>query len=79
MALKLTSITGWQYDRRRALALLNSLGDRAMKRGDDVTREALWSAAYDVEWTLRERAASEITECVRMAYAHLQPAQQVAA
>lgn len=64
----LSSITGWQADRRRAVALLEHQQRlaRAAMRHDEA--DAYWSAAYDVKELLRERAAGTITESCTMPF-----------
>lgn len=70
MALKLASITGWQEERRRALALLNDQLNRARRTGDYDKTDALRYARRDVEGVLREAAAYVIAESVAMRWAH---------
>lgn len=67
----LAAITGWEEDRRRALALLQSLEAQARKRGDTAARWAVATAAVDVQHALRIRAQQDITEGVEMRWAHV--------
>lgn len=65
----LYAITGWQYDRRRALALLRHQEALARNADREVERDTYWSAAYDIELILRERAVMLIEESTTMRYA----------
>lgn len=64
----LLAITGWQADRRRAVALLQHQERlaRAAMRYDEA--DAYWSAAWDVQQLLLERAADRITESCTMPF-----------
>lgn len=79
MALDLASITGWQRDRRRALALLSEQGKRAEARFDARRASALYAARWDVLNALRGLAEAEIAESIGMPYLHHQWPRQVAA
>lgn len=70
MAPKLASITGWQEDRRRALVLLRTQHQRALRRFAHEEAWALAAAARDVLDTLRDRAAADIAEGCEMRWAH---------
>lgn len=72
----LAAITGWQYDRRRALALLRHQEQMARDGHRHDEADAYWSAAYDIELMLRKHAEAAISESttmpfVRGYYAHL--------
>ncbi len=73
MALKLASITGWQEERRRALALLTHKADLAWNRCQWELADALHAARRDVESTLRQMAADAIAEGMHMRWAHEEP------
>lgn len=62
----LSAITGWQYDRRRAIAALGYLEEQARRDGDEQTAMAMWSAAYDLTTILMQHAESVIAESVDM-------------
>lgn len=66
----LTAIVGWQYDRRRAIAVLDHHQALARRRGDEATAMAMWSAAYDLRTLLLDRAGHAISESVEMFWAH---------
>ena len=70
MANKLASISGWQQERRRALALLTAQIKRASARCDWATVDALHAARRDVRASLVDLAQAEITESTHMRYAH---------
>lgn len=66
----LALITGWQYDRRRAVAMLGYLEEEARRDGDTATEMAMWSAAYDLLTILARAAKDKISESVDMPFAH---------
>lgn len=66
----LALITGWQYDRRRAVAMLGYLEEQARRDGDTATEMAMWSAAYDLLTILARAAEDKISESVDMPFAH---------
>jgi hypothetical protein len=63
----LGAITGWQHERRRALAMLKHQRELALRAGRDNEASALWWAADAVEDLLRDRAQSKIAESCAMA------------
>ena len=66
----LTAITGWQYDRRRAVVMLGYLEEQARRDGDTATEMAMWSAAYDITTLLARAAQDKIEESMGMPFAH---------
>lgn len=62
--------TGWQAERREALALLEKLHEQAKRRRQFDQAGALRWAAWDVEEVLRARAAECIEEGTRMLWVH---------
>ena len=75
----LSLITGWQYDRRRAVAMLGYLEEQARRDGDTATEMAMWSAAYDLTTILARAAEDKIAESVDMPFAHGDNYQQALA
>lgn len=75
----LSLITGWQYDRRRAVAMLGYLEEQARRDGDTATEMAMWSAAYDLTTILARAAEDKITESVEMPFAQGDNYQQALA
>lgn len=75
----LSAITGWQYDRRRAVAMLGYLEEQARRDGDGDTAMAMWSAAYDLITILARAAEDKIAESVDMPFAHGDTYQQAPA
>lgn len=63
---ELSCITGWQSDRRRAVALLRHQETIARRAGRHDDADAFWSAAWDVNQLLRECAAAVISESCHM-------------
>ena len=75
----LALITGWQYDRRRAVAMLGYLEEQARRDGDTATEMAMWSAAYDLITILARTAEDKIAESVDMPFANGSTYQQAMA
>lgn len=64
----LSAITGWQSDRRRAVALLEHQQRLARAAMQHDEADAYWSAAWDVNQLLREHAADLISESCTMPF-----------
>lgn len=62
--------TGWQAERREALALLEMMREQALRRRQFDRASALLWAAWDVRHELRTRAVACIEEGTRMQWAH---------
>ena len=67
----LTAITGWQSDRRRAVILLSHQEAIARRAGRLDEAGLYWSAAWDLDQLLRERATAVISESCDMHFADL--------